>query len=45
LGEDKDVEAAMATIRAKLLAKHDAMAAAVRAVVVPVSHTISVVPQ
>ena len=42
LGDDAEVAAAVKTIKGKLLTKHDALAAAVRAALVPVKHTIVV---
>jgi len=42
LGDDAEVAAAVKTLKGKLLTRHDALAAAVRAALVPVKHTIVV---
>ncbi|MCX5677001.1 MAG: SGNH/GDSL hydrolase family protein [Planctomycetota bacterium] len=42
LGDDAEVAAAVKTLKGKLLTRHDALAAAVRAARVPVNHTIVV---
>jgi hypothetical protein len=45
LGDDKEAQAALETLRARLVARDDALAAEARAAVAPVRHTIEVMPE
>jgi lysophospholipase L1-like esterase len=45
LGDDKEAHAALETLRARLLARDDALAAEARAAIEPVRHTIEVKPE